>query len=98
MLRVLDSVQYRTKETAKSLSVALFKALSGAFWGLVLAMIFQQVLGFGAFSFAFVIVSVALAFMRLAKSWSVVGALVFNVILVLLGLLLRLYILVAPGS
>jgi hypothetical protein len=45
--------------------------------------------------FAFVIVVTTAAFMRIAKNWGLTATLIFDLICVLVGMLLRLYIMVA---
>ena len=98
MIKAISQIQWRSKEFGKAFGIFCLKLISGCFWGVVLAMIFQEILGFGTFSFVFVIVAVAAAFFRLASQWSALVILGFNFVLVLLGLLLRMYILIAPGA
>lgn len=97
MGQFITDMQYKIKTSSTSLITFILKTITGAFLGLTLALIGQEMLGYGTFSFVLFIVVTAGAFLRLAKSWSWIGVLVFNLICVLIGLLLRMYIVIAPG-
>lgn len=94
----LENMQMRLKNSTAQVLVVVFKLFSGAFLGLTFALIGQGIIGYGPFAFLFVIVAIGLAFMKLAKGWSASQVLVFDLICVLIGLLLRMYILIAPGA
>lgn len=98
MGQMLEEIQYRLKTSSTSLVLFGFRLISGMALGLTLALIGEEVMGYGTFSFTFVIVTVVAAFLRVSKGWQFVGVAVFDLICVLIGLLLRMYILVAPGS
>lgn len=89
-----------TKATAKNASLSLLqiflRVTTGFFLGLTLALIFQELLGFGTFSLIFfVVVTMALVF-RTLSAWSIGKILILDLFLVLVAMLLRMYILVAP--
>lgn len=98
MGQMLENIQYRLKTSSSGLALFFFKLISGLALGLTVALIGQVLINYGNFSFIFVIVATTAAFIRVAKRWQFVGVAVFDLICVLLGLLLRMYILVAPGS
>lgn len=76
----------------------LFKLFSGILIGLTLALIGVEILQYGVFSFVLIVVVVTASLLRIAKSWSWTHVFIFNLICVLLGLLLRMYILIAPNA
>ena len=98
MRELLGELQYRLKSTSTSLALIAFKAFSGALLGLTLALIFEEIIKYGTFSFVFVMVATCGAFLRVSRRWGFVGVAVFDLICILIGLLLRMYILVAPGG
>lgn len=98
MSEFMDNIQYRLKTSSKEIGLFLFKSLTGLFVGLTLTLIFQEMIGYGTLSFVFVLLTVTFAFLRIAKGWNGLAVMVFNLICVLLGLLIRMYILLAPGA
>ncbi len=97
MGQFMDGVQYRFKATGLDVFNFVLKVMTGSFVGLTLALIGQEMIGFGTFSFVLVITVTLLAFLKVAKKWSILSVLVFNLVCVLVGMLLRMYILLAPG-
>jgi hypothetical protein len=77
------------------LSLRLFSAFIAAY---ALALIGQGLLFYGRISFWFVMVVTVAVFMKLTKGWGAGAVLVLDLILFLIGLLLRMYVLVAPGA
>lgn len=73
------------------------KVITGLLLGLTLTLVLQEIFQFGSFVFFFSVTGCTLLFLRLAKNWSLLFLLVFNLLAVLSGLLVRMYILVAPG-
>lgn len=98
MGQMFEDIQYKLKTSSSSLMLFFFKLVSGLALGLTVALIGQEIINYGNFSFTFVIVATTGAFFRVSKKWQFVGVAVFDLICVLIGLLLRMYILVAPGS
>lgn len=88
------------KETAKTTSVGIFgfslRLLSGFFLGLTLALIGQQLVDYQTFSFLFILTIVAAVFMKLTSSWSISKTLIFDLIFILIGQILKMYIYLAP--
>ena len=97
MGNLIGNVQDRIKSSSNALSLLAFKGLTGLFLGLTLGLIGQQIVGYGWFSFVLVIFVVTGALLRITRHWEWRHILIFNLICVLTGALLRLYILVAPG-
>lgn len=94
-------MQQGLKQTSTDFALVALKLVSGSVVGFTLALIVQEILGQPpemtlAFIFTF---SVTLAvFWRLTRSWGLSTVLVFDLIAVLTGLLLRLYVMVAPNA
>lgn len=73
-----------------------FKFLSALALGLTMALIGQEVFKYGLVLFLFVMVLTLGLVLRSLKSASIVNVLVFDLICVLVGLALKMYILMAP--
>lgn len=95
---MLRRVQGNLKESSKSIGLFLLKAFSGAMVGLAIALVLKGLMGLAQFAFIFVIVFILGAFLRLSKKWKWQGVLLFNLFCVMTAMLLRMYILVAPGE
>jgi hypothetical protein len=98
MGEMLEELQYRLKTSSGSLALFFFKLVSGLALGLTLALVFEQVLDYGLLAFIFVIVATVGAVFKIFKRMGFVGVAVFDLICILIGLLLRMYILIAPGG
>lgn len=75
-------------------SLRLFSAI---ILGLTVALATDEILDFGTFSFVFVLIVTALLVMAISKKWRLGAILIFDLILVLIGLILRMYLVVAPN-
>ena len=93
-----QNFQYRIKSSSTGVAMLLFRLAVGAFLGLTFALVGEQTIAYGGFAFAFVIVTVMMMFMRISSAWRAGSVLVFTLVCVLIGLLLRMYIMVAPGA
>lgn len=102
MSELIGRMQSQIKRTSGDLFLFTLKLISGAVLGLTFALVMQEMLGHQEgtelLSFFFVIVVGTAAFLKIAKRWSFTSVLVFDLICVLLGLVLRLYIMLAPGA
>lgn len=90
--------QERLRESSKSLGLIAVKIFSGFLMGLTFALIFQKAMNIGNLAFTFVIVFFIGVFFKLSQKWKYTGVLLFNLFCVMTGLLLRMYILIAPGQ
>ncbi len=93
-----SKIQIHFKNSSGSLLLFGFRVITGGMLGLSFALIGDELVNYGLFMFLFVITAIALSFLRISRHWSAVSVFVFNLICVLLGMLLRLYIVVAPGA
>ncbi len=94
-------MQEQLKQSSVDLLGLTMRMLTGLVLGLTLALVVKEALGFaegeGQISFYFIIAAVLLTFYKISKSWSVVSVLIFDLVCVLLGMVLRLYVMVAPN-
>lgn len=102
MSQMAARVQTQFKKTSSDLVLFVVKFVSGGVLGLTFALVMQEALGKAddenLLAFFFVIFVTIGVFLKVAKSWSMMAVFVFDLICVLLGMLLRMYIIVAPGA
>jgi len=91
-----NSAQEGVKSTTLSVFHFSLRFITGILLGLVLALIGQELMGYGTFALLFVMVVVLSVILKLLANWSVGQILIFDLICVLVAMLLRMYILVAP--
>ena len=85
-------------EESRSLWLFTLKFLTGLVLGTTFSLIFRTVLEYGDILFIAIIVLVTFLFLRLSRNWKFTTIIVFDLSCILLALLLRMYILVAPGA
>lgn len=90
------SAQDGVKSSTMSLLHIFLRLITGLFLGLVLSLIGQELMGYGTFALLFVMVVVVGLIMKFMSGWSFGKILIFDLICVLVAMLLRMYILVAP--
>ena len=91
-------MQNNLKKSSGSLFCFFLKLLAGSMIGLTLALIGQEVFHYQNFLFIFVVISTIMIFLIISKNWTTMVIGIFNLFCILLGLLLRMYALVAPGA
>lgn len=94
----IENMQETLKRNSQNISLFLVRFFSGLFLGVTLTLIGQQILGYGQLVFWFIILLTTTVFLKMTKGWRWVGVIVLDFILVLVGLLLKMYILIAPGG
>src|SRR4051812_20122471 len=98
MGQFIEDLHYKIKTSSSSLALAGFKIFIGLVIGLTFALVGQQMVGYGTFSFLLVIITALAAFFRVSKGWKWSQAFVCVLICTLLAVLLRMYIMIAPGA
>lgn len=98
MSNFLEDLQYKIKTSSNSVLLFSFKIFIGFVLGLTLALIGQQITDYGTLAFLLVIVACLAAFYRVARGWKWSQSFVFTLVCVLVAVLLRMYIMVAPGA
>lgn len=98
MSQLLGNVQGKLKTSSTSAFVFVVRLLSAVVLGLTFALIGDEVMGYGTFAFVFVLSMVLLIFLQMTKRWSFGHVLIFDLICILVGTVLRMYIEIAPGA
>jgi hypothetical protein len=96
MNQMASAIQENTKSASVSLFGTLIKLITSFIISLTLTMIAQEVFGYGTLSFVFVMLVTGFGIMKVISSWTLGSVLIFDLICVLVALLLRMYILIAP--
>jgi hypothetical protein len=94
---ISNNVQHTSQQVAHSLGHIILRVLSGFFVAAVLALIAQEIVQFGNFILLFVLVVLMSLIFRVLSRFSIGQILIFDLICVLIGTLLRMYILIAPN-
>jgi hypothetical protein len=101
MSEMVGRMQDNLKKTSGDLFLFCLKFLSGGVLGLTFALVMQEALGKAEdenlLGFFFVIIVTTGAFLRISKAWGLTATLIVNLVLILIGMILRMYIMVAPG-
>lgn len=96
MRGLAGNVQDGVKSSSASLMHVLLRILTGSLLGLTLALIGQELAGYETLALLFCTVVILAIVYKLLANWSLVQILIFDLICVLVAMLLRMYILVAP--
>ncbi len=95
---MIKKLQGQLRVSGRGFGLLLVKVLSGFILGLTFALVFRQLMNIGQLTFTFVIVMIVGFFIRLSSKWKFTGVLLFNLFCVMTALLLRMYLIVAPGQ
>lgn len=90
------NVQDGVKTSSVSLICLTLRVLTGFMLGLTLALIGQELIGYGTLALTFMMVVVVGLVLKTTSGWNIGKILILDLILVLVAMLLRMYILVAP--
>jgi hypothetical protein len=96
MSQIAGQVQDGVKNTSSSILSMGLKLVTGLAVALTIALIGQEMMGYGTFAFVFLMLVVTGGLVRLMSSWRLGAVLLFDLFCILVALLLRLYIQVAP--
>lgn len=100
MSEFVGRMQQGIKQGSSDIFLMALRALTGTFIGITIGLIVQEVLGQGqeiTLAFVFAFVTTFAVVWRLTRGWGLAAILLFDLITVLVGVLLRLYIMVAPN-
>lgn len=89
-------MQDGAKNATSSLLLFLLKLISGLVLGLTLGLIIREILQNGFLTLLFVLLTTTVVFMKLSSNWSYGQVFIFDLVCILVGMLLRVYIVVAP--
>jgi hypothetical protein len=90
------NVQDGVKNSSVSLICLTLRVLTGFLLGLTFGLIGQELMGYGTLALTFMMVVVMGLVVKTTSGWSFGKILIFDLILVLVAMLLRMYILIAP--
>ena len=96
MNQLASNLQDGVKNTSTSLFGLTIKVVTAFFIGLTMALITQELIQFGTFAFVFMMLVVMALTYKLISKWSLGATLVFDLVCVLMALVLRMYIMLAP--
>lgn len=96
----MNQIAGQVQEGIKSSSISIFgiaiKIFTALFIALTVSLIVQEMMGSGSFTFVFTMIVVGGGIFRLMKEWKVQQVLLFDLFCILVALLLRLYLQIAP--
>ncbi len=72
------------------------RLVSGFFLSLTLALIGQELAKFGYLTLVFTTLVLLALFFRVSRKWSILALLVFDLLVILAGQILKMYIMIAP--
>lgn len=98
MAQMIGHMQTRMKGTSVSFMVLVLKVLSCLIISLAFTLVSDQLIGFGQFSFVFMLLTLMAVMLRAIKPLGLGGVLILDLFCILIGYLLRMYILIAPGK
>lgn len=76
--------------------LVFLRSISGFFLGLTFALIGQEIFSYSSLGLLLVLLTTLVVFVRLSKNWTVFQVIIFDLICVLVGQILKMYILLAP--
>ena len=91
-----SSFQAGVRSSSTSLFNFLLKLITGFLIGLTVSLVGQEMMSFGSFAFVLMFVVTMGAIFKLLAKWSFGAVVLFDLFCVLVALLLRMYILLAP--
>lgn len=94
--QLAGQMQEGVKSTTVSFVSLSLKIITAFFFSLTLSLIIQEMMGSGMFTFIFTMVLVIGLIMKLIGKWNIGAVLLFDLFCVLVALLLKLYLQVAP--
>lgn len=94
--RMANSLQVGVKTSSTSFLNFFLKIITGFTVGLTFALVGQEMMSYGNFSFILMLAVTMGAIFKLLAKWSIGAVVLFDLFCVLVALLLRMYILLAP--
>jgi len=91
----MQSLEIKQPLPARALVWSL-KWLSGFIFSFILSVAGLTLIGYGSFSFIFVLVCTQILFWRVFHNFGLISILVFDAVMVFLFLVLRLYVVLGP--
>ena len=101
MSEMLSKMQVQIKKTSTNLFTLMLKIFVSLVMGLTISLVVLELMGKkeseSILSFMFMIATTTGLFLKVSSKWNLSAVLIFSLIAVLFALVLRLYVMVAPG-
>lgn len=97
MGNLIHNMQDRIKTSSNAFALLAVRAFTGLYMGVTLALIGDEIIGYGWISFTLIVCVVIASLLRISRDWSWMYVMIFNLFCILIAMLLRMYILIAPG-
>lgn len=91
-----NQLQEGIRNSSISLASILVKAMTALFVSMTLSLVVQEIMGTGVFTFVFTMLVFTTGLLRLMKTWSISQVFLFDLFCILVALILKLYLQVAP--
>lgn len=92
----MEGVKQTMKSAGYRFFVTALRLITGFFLGLTLAFIAQELIQFGMLSLILITTVLTASFLKISSTWSISRILIFDLICILVGQILKMYILLAP--
>lgn len=92
----MEAVKQTVKSTGYRFLVLMIRLLTGFFLGLTLSFIAQELVHFGMTSLILITTVITASFLKISSQWTITRILIFDLICILVGQILKMYILLAP--
>lgn len=86
----------KIKGSTVSVLTLVLRVLSGFFLGLTLSLVGQEIIQYGSFGLISIILVTLGLFMKATHSWTLGKLFIFDLICILVGQILKMYIYLAP--
>lgn len=96
MSEFIENMQHTLKKNSQNIGIFILRLISGMVVGLTLTLIAQEMIGYGQLLFWFIIILTTAVFLKTTKGWKLSGVVALDFVFLLIGLLLKMYILIAP--
>lgn len=93
----MEAVRQTMKSAGYKFIAFALRLLTGFFLGLTLAFIAQELVHFGMIGLLLLTTVVTASFLKISSNWSMSKILIFDLVCILVGQILKMYILLAPG-
>jgi hypothetical protein len=94
--QVSNQLQDSIRSSSISLGSIFLKLITSLVIAMTLSIVIQELMNTGTFTFIFTMIVFTSGFLRLMKSWLVSQVLLFDLFCILVALVLKLYLQVAP--
>ena len=98
MSEIVNKMQFQVKKSSSDFGTYFCRVLTGGWIGLIVAHVFQMIFEFENFLFFFMIFLSTAVVVRVTRGWGFIPIIILNLFCILIGILLQMYIKIAPGA